>query len=132
MASSRGALVPTELDGFSQWTVRAAQARSRVVEPVIAALAAIDNDDVEGSLRRLESTAKEDFELITAVAVGAYTMHPDVMAAVGYPIPERAPVPFDQFANEISSGILEPVTGADRALLREVADSTRVQHAGLQ
>jgi len=122
MASSRGALVPTELDGFAQWTLRAARARCRMMDPVVGALAAIDAGDVDGSLRRLASAAGSDFELIASIAAGAYTMHPDVRAAVGYPEQQRAPVPFDQSAEELSSGVLEPVLGIGRSLLRQVAD----------
>jgi len=122
LASSRGAPVPTELDEFNQWVVRAARARSRDAAVVTAALATIDADDVEDSLRRLELARKDDFELIASIAVGAYTMHPTVMAAVGYPTPQRAPVPFDQSADELSSGILDPVLESDRQLLREVRD----------
>ena len=89
--------MPTGLGDFAEWTRRAARARSRTMDPVVAALAAIDPGDVEGSLRRgVESSAPADFELLASIAAGAYTMHPDVMAAVGYPEPRRAPVPFDQ------------------------------------
>jgi hypothetical protein len=122
LASSRGALVPTELEDFGGWLRRAAEARCRAMDPVAAALAAVDPGDVAGSLRRLASAAPADFELIAAIAAGAYTMHPQVMAAVGYPEPRRAPVPFDQSAEELSSGILDPVLGIARPLLRQVPD----------
>jgi hypothetical protein len=122
LTSTRGAPVPTELGGFAGWTLRAARARSRTMDPVVAALAAIDAGDVEGSLRRLESSASAGFELIASIAVGAYTMHPDVMAAVGYPEPRRAPVPFDQSAEELASGVLDPVLGIGRPLLRPAPD----------
>jgi hypothetical protein len=122
LASTRGAPVPTELSGFAEWTLRAARARSRSMDPVVTALAAVDPGDIGASLRRLESSAPADFELIASIAAGAYTMHPDVLAAVGYPAPRRAPVPFDQSAQELSSGILDPVLGIGRPLLREAPD----------
>jgi hypothetical protein len=120
--SSRGALVPSRLDGFAEWTQRAARARCRDLDHVAAALSAVDPADVEGSLRRLDAAAPDEFELISSIAVGAYTMHPDVMAAVGYPAPQRAPIPFDQSADELSSGILDPVLDSSRSRLRDVPE----------
>jgi hypothetical protein len=122
LASSRGALVPSELPDFGAWTARAARARCRDLNLVTTALSVVDADDVEGSLRRLDATPGDEFELIASIAVGAYTMHPDVMASVGYPLPQRAPIPFDQSADELSSGILDPIVENDRTLLRPAPD----------
>jgi len=122
LSSTKGRLVPSELDDFEDWLRRAAKARSRTPESVVTALESIEPGDVEGSLRRLEATSSDGFELIAAIAVGAYTMHPAVMAALGYPQAHRAPIPVDQSVEELSTGILDGVLTNDRARLREVPD----------
>lgn len=61
------------------------------------------------SLSRFAIEDQGAFREVTSVASGAYFMSPAVLASLGYPTGPRSAAPFDLAAEEISSGILEPV-----------------------
>jgi hypothetical protein len=50
------------------------------------------------------------FEVISTTVSGAYFMSPAVLQSIGYFTGTRRPAPYDLVANELESGILEPMT----------------------
>lgn len=63
----------------------------------------------ENELRRLRSEDPDAFEPLASVLAGAFLMVPEVREAIGYPGQEKSFPPFDLAAEELRSGILDPV-----------------------
>jgi hypothetical protein len=102
-----------QMPGMDEWLTRALQARRDVFEAVMALaaeLGAAPREEVQGTLRELDASAPPIFALVSRVVAGAYLMIPSVREMIGYPGQERHFAPFDQAADEISSGILDAVT----------------------
>lgn len=68
------------------------------------------------TLQRFDETDGDSFELISTTVVGAYFMSPEALRSIGYRTGPRRAAPFDQSADELSSGILEPVLSRDSTL----------------
>jgi hypothetical protein len=103
---------PSKLDGFLIWLDRALAARRDVFDQVTALaaeLGKIPTDDLLERLRSLSDSEGSGFQELSSVVAGAYLMHPDVRSAVGYPGQGPHPARFDQAAEEIMGGILDPV-----------------------
>ncbi|GAB3059288.1 hypothetical protein GCM10027053_21510 [Intrasporangium mesophilum] len=60
-------------------------------------------------LRSLHDNAASDFQVLSAVAAGAYLMVPEIRTAVGYPGQRRNPPKAEEAIDEIMDGILDPV-----------------------
>jgi hypothetical protein len=98
--------------GFTEQLRVAAHARADAFAPVtaeLAALAGADRDTVEHRLRALHAERPEVFQPLSAVVAGAWLLLPAVRERIGYPGQRRDPAPFDQAAEELGGGILDPV-----------------------
>jgi hypothetical protein len=102
----------SEAPGYERWLQLALASRAesfdviaregeRCVEVAVEAL--------PGELRRMAVDNPDCFRRISSVLAGAYLMIPEVRQAIGYPGQARRPAPFDQAANEIMHGLLDPV-----------------------
>jgi hypothetical protein len=98
--------------GYEAWLDRALAARSEAFEAIVAAagrLQGLGPPALLDALRRMSTEEPERFQSLSAVLAGAYLMVPEVRAAIGYPGQVRKPAAFDEAAEELMSGILDPV-----------------------
>jgi hypothetical protein len=113
-------LIPgTEVDtaaratsGYDDLLRTALAARSDAFTEITGFLAdAADHDDAELSaeLRRRHTNGDPAFRALSAVIAGAYLLAEPTRVAIGYPGQHRDPPAIDLAADEIGSGILEPV-----------------------
>lgn len=103
---------PTEVRGFDRWLDRALAARADALETIFAAalpFAEIPSEERLAALREFSERDPEDFHLLSAVVAGAYLMIPEVRRAIGYPGQIPHPARFDEAAEQIMDGILDPV-----------------------
>jgi hypothetical protein len=97
---------------IGRWLGVALTARGDVFDEILAlagSLGQLPPAGLSRELRRLSDEEPERFEPLSAIIAGAYLMVPAVRKAIGYPGQERRFPPFDQAADEITSGILDPV-----------------------
>ena len=98
--------------GFEEALVTALAARADAFEQIMSFLHRIqgkNSSDVADSLRALHRDNEPVFQPVSAVVTGAWLLLPTVRERIGYPGQHRNPAPFDQAAQELSTGILEPV-----------------------
>jgi hypothetical protein len=97
---------------FEHWLSRALAARADAFEGVAAEgarFADIQSDALENEVRALARERPELFQPLSAVLAGAYLMIPQIRSAIGYPGQQRNHPRFDEAAEEIMDGILDPV-----------------------
>ncbi len=68
------------------------------------------------TLARFAQEDRVAFDQVATVASGAYFMSTAVLASLGYPTGPRTAAPFDLAAEELGSGILDPVMAAGSRL----------------
>jgi hypothetical protein len=98
--------------GFDDQLRMAADARADAFDEVTAELAALRRavpSTIDGRLRALHTERPGVFQPLSAIVAGAWLLLPAVRERIGYPGQRRDPAPFDQAADELGSGILEPV-----------------------
>ena len=103
---------PSELPGYASWLDRALAARRDVFEHIVAlAVDVADHPDGKryAELERRSSRSAGGFDELSSVLAGAYLMHPDVREAIGYPGQAHRVPRFDEAAEQILDGILDPV-----------------------
>ena len=74
-----------------------------------AAISALPPELTWESLRNFAADDPSSFEQVSLLAVGAYFMSPDVLAALGFPSRQRLRADPEQVVDELSSGILDAV-----------------------
>lgn len=79
------------------------------VMDAVATLAAVPDEELRPALRHMWASDKATFDPLSAILAGAYFMTPHVMALIGYPGQHRDPAGLEDAANELETGILEPV-----------------------
>ena len=87
-------------------------ARTDVFNAVIAGvdkMAGVPESELWEALKRMSVDDKFTFDPLSSIVAGAYFMTPQIMELIGYPGQHRDPAPVDEAANEIATGILEPV-----------------------
>ncbi len=97
---------------YGNWLTRALTARPESFDRVVAAAARLETFDdaaLAPELRRMSKDEPELFQPLSAILAGAYLMVPEVREAIGYPGQERNHPRFDEAAEEIMDGILDPV-----------------------
>jgi hypothetical protein len=98
--------------GFEQSLERALIARVEAFELIAAEgdrLSTLTDAELAADLRRLAATDPTAFQPLSTVLAGAYLLLPEVRTAIGYPGQHRSHPQFDEAANEIMDGILDPV-----------------------
>lgn len=109
----RGELAaPSATAGYDKWLDRALAARGDAFDAVIAAAMRFVGGDpasLRGELKAFSENDPNAFHLLSSVVAGAYLMVPAVRAAIGYPGQRRHHPQFDEAANQIMDGILDPV-----------------------
>jgi hypothetical protein len=102
----------SDAEQYVSYLQLALAARADAFEGVLAAatkLADVPEAELMRALRELWSEDKSTFDPLSAVVAGAYFMTPQVMELIGYPGQRRDLAPLELAANEIGSGIMDPV-----------------------
>ena len=87
-------------------------ARADAFEAVVASalsLRDVPDDDLWAALRTMWAQDRAAFDQMSTVLAGAYFMSPQVKTLIGYPGQHRDPAGFEDAANELETGILDPV-----------------------
>jgi hypothetical protein len=112
---------PSQIEDFAGWLNRAMLALPHAFVTITGALAdfaqaAAEVDAV--SVRALSDSEPATFQAVSTVIAGAYLMVPDVRRRIGYPGQERNHPRFDEAADELATGIMDPVLGRGHFNLR--------------
>ena len=94
------------------WLRRAVDARADAFDAITAVLAHLDGaapDVTNQALRKLHAEQPVTFQALSAVIAGAWLLTPAVRERIGYPGQRRDPARFEEAADQISDGILDPV-----------------------
>lgn len=79
------------------------------IEEALDLLAGVGPSEMFDALRRLDGEAQHLFYPLSLLVVGVYVYAPEVEAVTQYPHPHRNPAGVSEAADEIESGILDPV-----------------------
>lgn len=102
----------SDADQYTSYLHLALAARTDVFDAVVAAackLSDVPDGELWDALKTMAAEDKSTFDPLSAVLAGAYFMTPQVMKLIGYPGQHRDPAPLELAAEEIGSGILDPV-----------------------
>ena len=103
---------PSQAADFLPWLDRALAARRDAFESVTSLageLADVPEDRLLDELKRRSDEGDGAFVLLSGVLAGAYLLMPEVRRAIGYPGQAQRPPRFDEAAEQIMDGILDPV-----------------------
>jgi hypothetical protein len=87
-------------------------ARTDVFDAVISGmekLADVPDGELWDALKQMSADDKFTFDPLSSILAGAYFMTPQIKELIGYPGQHRDPAPIDAAANELATGILDPV-----------------------
>lgn len=98
---------------------RALKAIGREAEDVQRGLGLLPDPIGWESLERFSDQHAQEFEVISATVAGAYFMSPTALDAIGYPHGPRKAPRNDLAADQLSSGVLEPMLMRE-SMVREV------------
>lgn len=76
---------------------------------ILGELSAIPSEQMWDRLRELEAQDNETFYLLSTLLAGAYLYSDEMKAELQYPAPHRNPPGLFDAADELSTGILDPV-----------------------
>ncbi|HET6293559.1 MAG TPA: hypothetical protein VFG33_09295 [Kribbella sp.] len=102
----------SDAENYLEYLHLALAARADAFDAVMdaaATLAAVPDEDLRAALKQMWATDKGTFDPLSAILAGAYFMTPQIMALIGYPGQHRDPAGLEDAANELETGILEPV-----------------------
>jgi hypothetical protein len=102
----------SDAENYLEYLHLALAARADAFDAVMdaaATLAAVPDEELRAALKQMWATDKGTFDPLSAILAGAYFMTPQIMALIGYPGQHRDPAGLDDAANELETGILEPV-----------------------
>jgi hypothetical protein len=102
----------SDVQEFLPYLHLALAARADVFSAVIKAvneLVGVEDDDLHGALKRMWAEDKFTFDPLSSIIAGAYFMTPQVKELIGYPGQHRDPAGLEDAADELESGILDPV-----------------------
>ncbi len=97
---------------YTSYLQLALGARSDAFDTVISGveqLADVPESELWQALKKMWADDKTTFDPLSAVLAGAYFMTPQIMELIGYPGQHRDPAPLEEAADELATGILEPV-----------------------
>ena len=98
---------------FDRWLARAVDARADSFGALTIVLTQLEGaapEAIDAALRRLHADQPEVFQVVSAVVAGAWLMIPAVRERIGYPGQGGARARLEEAADQISDGILDPVT----------------------
>jgi hypothetical protein len=98
--------------GFGQAVRTAADARAdafAVLQDTLAALASLDQRDLENRLPDLMDRDPGAFQVLSTIVAGAWLLTPTVRDRIGYRGPERKLAGAFEAASQLDSGLLDPV-----------------------
>jgi hypothetical protein len=98
-----------DLEDFDQLIAQAAGALRREFEAVNAAIAALPTVITQDSIAGFSESDPKSFELVSLLLVGAYFMAAPVKDALGLPVGPRYAPSFEQIADELEDGLIDPV-----------------------
>lgn len=102
----------SEAENYTKYLDLALAARDDVFDLVISVLesfADVPDADLRAALKELWATDKATFDPLSAIVAGAYFMTPQIMELIGYPGQHRDTAGLEDAANELDTGILDPV-----------------------
>jgi hypothetical protein len=101
----------SQAEGYDLWLDRCIAARRDATDELVSTLDSLGNcADLDGALRDLHVMDPNGaFHLVSSIVAGAYLAGPDVRERIGYPGQFRDVARFDEAANELADGILDPV-----------------------
>jgi hypothetical protein len=102
----------SDAEDYAAYLQLALAARSDVFDSVLAAvhtLADVADRDLWDALKTMWAEDKFTFDPLSAIVAGAYFMTPQVKALIGYPGQHRDPAGLEDAADELETGILDPV-----------------------
>ncbi|GLP76696.1 hypothetical protein TUM20983_38060 [Mycobacterium antarcticum] len=97
---------------FVQYLHLALAARADVFETVltaVTALADVADESMYDALKTVWAQDKPIFDPLSSIIACAYFMTPEVKELIGYPGQHRDPAGLEDAANELETGILDPV-----------------------
>ncbi|MGV9711073.1 hypothetical protein ACWDTI_10475 [Gordonia sp. NPDC003424] len=97
---------------FLRYLDLALAARADVFELILDAitrLSEVADPEMRAALKQMWAEDKATFDPLSSILAGAYFMTPQVKALIGQPGPHRDPAGFEDAANELETGILDPV-----------------------
>ena len=106
---SEGSPAATELADFNELLDRAASALGAERMVLRDSLRQTPPAATWDQLADLAEHEPAAFEIISTTVSGAYFMYPVVLQSIGYPTGPRRAAPYGLIADELDSGILEPV-----------------------
>jgi hypothetical protein len=101
---------------FEALVTRAATILDKRFPDLVAALATLSTvpqDQLWGVLESMSAQNDPGFETLSTVIAGAYLYSHEIREQLNYPLPHRNPPDFFDAADELSSGILDPVMASD-------------------
>ena len=104
---------------YDVWLDRALEARSEIVPELAGILDGLGTGDLDAELRRMDAEHPDKLRLLAQITAGAYFMVPAVLNRIGYPGQHREPARLTEAADELETGILDPVISRG-PVLREV------------
>ena len=102
----------SDAEQFLPYLELAFAARADVFDAVVKAvndLADVGDDELRGALKQMWANDKFTFDPLSSIIAGAYFMTPQVKELIGYPGQHRYPAGLEDAANELETGILDPV-----------------------
>jgi hypothetical protein len=108
-AGSAG-LVASQLPDYERWLSRALAARADAFHAITRVLADFDGlDGAQLTTALRERHEEPEIQAVCSVIAGAYLMSQGVRERIHYPGQHPNPPPFDEAADQIMDGILDPV-----------------------
>jgi hypothetical protein len=98
-----------EVDGYDGLVDQAARALGPELDDLRSAIASLPQPISWATLKQFADEQPQPFELVSTTATAAYFMSTTVLSSLGYPTGQRSAPPFDLAAEEIGSGITDPV-----------------------
>ncbi len=106
---------PTAIEGFADLIRVAVKAACISEEELSAAVEQLPDRLDIASVRRFAEQSPTEFETLSVICAGAYTMAPVVLRSLGFPADRQNPAGQMDAADEYETGILEPVLNLGRS-----------------
>ncbi len=103
----------TDLADLSELLDRAAGALGSELPLLHDSLRLLQSEITWGELSNFATHEPVAFEIVSTVVSGAYFMSPIVLQSIGYPTGPRRAAPYGLVADELDTGILDPVIARD-------------------